>query len=442
MAGFLKPWFRIFLLVLVALAGRSPEARAQTNAPGTTQAAPTTDSVEELLRRQAELIQKLTDRLEVVERQQAVRQEDAEKAHQAEVQRLTERIHQLENKVGSLEEARVLPEIEVASEEGPTPAELDQKIKILERNSELASEAAEERAREQPRLSVGQNGVSLSSADTNFVLRLRGLVQLDSRSFVEDNPLNEGNDGFVLRRARTIFEGTLYRDFDFAVVPDFGINRFQLFDAYLNYRYQDRPELQLRAGKFRTPGGLEMLQFDANIQFNERSLATDLLPNRDVGAQIWGQYDRWGLQYAVGIFNGAGDGTISSNVAFDDAPEFAGRIFGQPFKQSAFKPVQGLGLGIAGTFTQVSSNVAGLPNNIGGSLPGYWTAGQQQFFAYNPLVGPVVADGTHWRLAPQMSYYWGPFGFNAEYSISHQGVYNSSTFRAADLHHTAWNIGA
>jgi len=444
MAELLKPWtqgvLRFQVILLAAWGLLSHGAWAQTNAPGTTPAAPDVASVEELLRRQAELIQKLTERLEVVERQQAVREQDSQKAHQAEVQRLMERIGQLEGKVGSLEGARVLPEIAVAPEEGPTTAELEQQIKILERNSELAAEAAEERVREQPRLSVGQNGVYLSSADTNFVLRLRGLVQLDSRSFVNDSPLNEGNGGFVLRRARPIFEGTLHRDFDFAIAPDFGNNQIQLFDAFVNYR--NRPELQLRAGKFKTPVGWEMLQSAANLQFNERSLATDLLPNRDVGAQIWGQYDRWGLQYAVGLFNGAGDGDISSNLAFDDAPEFAGRIFGQPLKQAAFKPVQGLGLGIAGTFTQVSSNAAGLPNNIGGSVPGYWTAGQQQFFAYNPLVGPVVADGTHWRLAPQFSYYWGPFGFNGEYSIAHQSVYNSSTFRSANLRHTAWNIGA
>jgi len=50
-------------------------------------------------------------------------------------------------------------------------------------------------------------------------------------------------------RARPILEGTVFRDFDFQFVPDFGGSSVQIFDANLNYRY--RPELQLKAGKFK-----------------------------------------------------------------------------------------------------------------------------------------------------------------------------------------------
>ncbi len=392
----------------------------------------------DVLRRQAELIQQLSQRLEAVEKQQSVQNQETDKAHREQVRQLMDRIAQLEGKVGSIEGARVLPEIEVPAEEGPSTAELDQKIRILERNSELAAEEAAAKAKEAPKLSVGQTGVSFTSGDGNYAFRLRGLVQMDTRTFFDDNPFNEGNDGFILRRARPIFEGTLYRDFDFAIVPDFGSGQTQLYDAYLNYR--NRPEIQIRAGKFKSPVGLEMLQSAAHLEFNERSLATDLLPNRDVGIQFWGQVEEHGLVYAAGLFNGSGDGEIASNEPFDNNPEFAGRVFAQPFKATDLKPLKGLGFGIAGTFTMVSSNAAGLPNNIGGTLPGYWTAGQQQFFAYNPLAGPVVADGVHWRMEPQLSHYWGPFGLMGEYSISHQGVYNSSTFRSAELHNRAWNI--
>lgn len=395
-------------------------------------------ATDDLLRRQAELIQKLSERLEQVERQQQAQAASTEQSRAAEVEVLLRRIAELEGKVASIEEGRLLPEIAVEPADAPSPEALDQKIRVLERNTELATEAAEERARQQPQLQVGPAGVYLRSADTNFVLRLRALFQVDSRTFFDDNPLNEGNDGFVIRRARPIFEGTVYRDFDFTIMPDFGQQQIQLFDAYMNYK--NRPELQLRAGKFKAPVGLEMQQSAGSLWFNERSLATDLLPNREVGLQFWGQMEDWGLTYAVGVFNGSGDGDIAANLAFDDNPEFAGRVFAQPFKQSRFKPIQGLGLGLAGTYTQVSSNAAGLPNNIGGTIPGYWTAGQQQFFAYNPLVGPVVADGAHWRLAPQMSYYWGPFGFMGEYSTANQGVYNSTTFRSAALQNRAWNI--
>src|SRR5213078_5313763 len=96
----------------------------------------------------------------------------------------------------------------------------------------------------------------------------------------------KGNDGFLLRRARPIFQGTVYRDFDFVFVPDFGGSSVQIFAAYANYRYDSW--LQLRAGKFKVPVGLEQLQSDPVTSFNERSLVTDLVPNRDIGFQLWG----------------------------------------------------------------------------------------------------------------------------------------------------------
>ena len=79
---------------------------------------------------------------------------------------------------------------------------------------------------------------------------------------------------------------------------------------------------------------LEQLQADVNTSFNERSLVTDLVPNRDVGLQLWGDINGGVLSYAAGIFNGVGDARNSSNAAFENEIEFAGRLFAQPFKNS------------------------------------------------------------------------------------------------------------
>src|SRR5947208_6753588 len=98
--------------------------------------------------------------------------------------------------------------------------ELDQKVRILERNSELDKQAAEN-AKTAPALSIGAEGFALRLGDTNFVFKLRGLLQLDSRTYVNDGGI-KNNDTFFLRRARPIFEGTVYHDFDFLFVPEFG----------------------------------------------------------------------------------------------------------------------------------------------------------------------------------------------------------------------------
>lgn len=403
---------------------------------------------------QSELIQKLLGRIDQLEQKDADRVTTAtaeaaktaaaaevlKKEHEAREQKLLGRIGELEGKVTSLEAGRVLPEIAVTADDGPTVTEVDQQIRILARQNELAAEAAEAKAKESPRLIIGQNGFTLSSADTNFVFKLRGLIQLDSRTFFGDHELLQGNDSFLLRRARPIIEGTVFRDFDFQIVPDFAGSAATLFDANLNYRL--RPEFQLKFGKFKSPIGFEQLLSDANLSFNERSFASSLVPTRAVGVQLWGDVAGGAISYAAGIFNGTGDNRNSNASDFGDDKEFAGRVFFQPFKSHENAGLQGIGFGLGGSYSQVKSNAAGLPNTTGGTLPGYATDGQQQFFAYNPITGTVVADGSHWRLAPQATYLKGPFGFLGEYTISHQEVLNNTTLARAGLEHNAWQVSA
>lgn len=313
---------------------------------------------------------------------------------------------------------------------------LDQKVRVLERQKELDVEATDAKAKETPKIVVGDKGLSVASADTNFVFQLHGLLQIDNRTFFEDRLPNgkaiQGNDTFLLRRARPIFSGTVYKDFDFYFAPDFGGSSVQIFDAYLNYRYA--PWLQLRAGKFKTPVGLETLQSDPATSFNERALPNNLIPNRDIGFQLWGDVAEGKLSYALGVFNGVGDGRNTSNVDFEDHREFAGRIFVQPFKNDGPAALQGLGFGVGGSWGNVVSNATGLTS-------GLLTDGQQTFFSYNPTNGTTLANGTHWRISPQAYYYYGPFSLLGEYVISDQEV-AKSTNNVATLQNTAWQVAA
>jgi phosphate-selective porin OprO/OprP len=354
----------------------------------------------------------------------------------ADIEALKQQINALSQKVDALEQQRAADQQTATNVANGQIQELDQKVRILARERELDQDAAAAQAKTQPKLVVGSSGFSAISAVSNFVFRLNGVIQVDSRTFFNDSVNKNANDGFLLRRARPIFQGTLYRDFDFRFTPDFAPSSGPtIFDAYGNYRYE--PWAQLRAGKFKTPEGLEQLQEDVNISFNERSLVTDLVPNRDVGLQLWGDINGGVLSYAAGIFNGVGDEQNSSNAAFENEVEFAGRLFAQPFKNSDLTALQGLGFGVAGTSQNGTSNVKDLPNTTGGTLPGYTTDGQQQFFAYGTN---AVASGEHWRLSPQGYYYYGPLSLLGEYAISDQGVRNTTTHAEADLHNTAWEI--
>ncbi|HEY3932845.1 MAG TPA: porin, partial [Verrucomicrobiae bacterium] len=244
------------------------------------------------------------------------------------------------------------------------------------------------------------------------------------------NPATKGDDGFLLRRARPIFTGTVFRDFDFNFTPDFGGSAVQILDAYINYRYD--LALQLEAGKFKSPVGLEQLQSDPVTLFNERSIVNDLVPNRDIGVKLHGDLFGGMLSYAAGIFDGAPDylGT-TVNTDSDDDKAFAGRIFLQPLKTSGIAALQGLGFGVGGSYEDDRNGAAGLTG-------GYTTDGQQKFFTY---AAGVVANGTHWRISPQGYYYYGPFGILGEYVISDQDVSRTTVpLVSTGLRNTAWEI--
>jgi phosphate-selective porin OprO/OprP len=360
-----------------------------------------------------------------------------------EIQALKEQIERLGKQVQDLEQKQKQKEDQDrAADKAAADArekqiqDLDQQVKILERQREVDAETAEAKAKEAAKsaavVSVGVNGLNVRSADTNFAFALHGLLQIDSRMFFDNGGIM-GVDGFILRRARPILSGTVFRDFDFMFVPDFGGNTVQIQDAFVNYHYS--PEVQLQAGKFKAPVGLELLQSDSFSFFNERALATDLVPNRQVGLELHGDITGGVISYAGGIFNSTTDynGT-TTNANYDNNPAFIGRLFLMPFRQTSITALKGFGFGVGGSYEidQAWTNTASTA-----LTPGFNTDGQQRFFAYT---NGVVGNGTHWRVSPQGYYYLGPLGIIGEYVISDQEVVNVPKGLKADLQNTAWEV--
>jgi phosphate-selective porin OprO/OprP len=300
--------------------------------------------------------------------------------------------------------------------------QLDQKVKILERNRELDGEAADAKARTVPSVTLGAGGLNVSTADTNFLLKIRGYVQADSRTFIGGDEAVKGNDSFLLRRVRPILEGSVWKNYEYRLMFDFasgitsatGNNGF-LQDGYINVHYWD--EAQLQFGKMKEPVGLERLQSGANLLFIERGLPTQLVPNRDVGVQLHGKL--WGntLAYQVGYFNGTEDGGSGDIETTDDGKDVAARLFAQPFDRTEIEPLKKFGVGLAVTH-----------GSHEGALRNYTTSGQQTWFRWRTGAGTsvatanVLADGDTDRFAPQAYYYWGPFGIFGEYVISSHDV--------------------
>ena len=295
---------------------------------------------------------------------------------------------------------------------------LEQKLIALERRQEI----------QDGRVAIADKGYTLTSADAANSVKLRGLVQLDSRLFFGDGG-GVVNNAFVLRRARLISEGTLAKNYGYQLVAEFGGSSVSMSDA--NFSVTLAPELQLKFGKFKEPIALERLQSDSWTFFNERSIATNLVPDRDLGVQASGDLAGKRVSYAVGVFNGLPDGTSSSNTDFDNEKDLAARVTVAPFKGVAGSAAQGLTFGVGGS--------VGRQKSASGRTAGYRTDGQQVFFSYN---ASTIADGRTWRVSPQFDYRLGSFGAIGEYVVATVNVRPSATGLKTALQNKAWQLAA
>ena len=314
--------------------------------------------------------------------------------------------------------------------------ELDQKLKVLGRKQELVNEDVAAKQKTAPTVTASDRGFGFKSQDGQFEYRLRGVVHMDYRNFGGD-AYPDAVDGFLARRVRPTFEGTVFGKYGFRFTPEFGeattTSTPTIIDAYLDIR--EKPELQIRIGKHKPFVGLERLQSASDIKFIERSyVSNNLLPNRDFGVSVFGDLLDKRLSYAVGVFNGVQDGAnIGTTQDANNQKTFTGRLFATPFINNTDSALRGLGFGIAGTTGRVSSLISG-----------YKTPGQaNNFFAYRSNSTPTAAntvatDGVQERWSPQAHYYNGPLGLMFEYAWVSQPIKIGSN--STTLRNNAWQL--
>ena len=299
---------------------------------------------------------------------------------------------------------RAAPTSQTASESSPVSA-------VVETSS--AAEGAR-------LVSVGSRGLIFSTGDGADTLQVHGYLQADDRMF-SSNVHGEGLDIFLFRRIRPSFEGTLFNAVDYRFMPDFGQSNPQIQEAYMEWK--TFPFAKLRIGKFKEPIGLEALRSDRDLAFAERSMASDLVPLRYMGAQVAGSIFAESFAYAIGYFNGSSDGS-NGNFQWIQDNELAGRLFLRPFAATRISTLRQVGIGLAGSSGGQHGAVAGLK-----------TVAQTTFFKYS---SSAVANGQHNRISPQAYYYGGPLGLMGEYVISSQQLLNKSATR--ELTNRAWEV--
>jgi phosphate-selective porin OprO/OprP len=288
------------------------------------------------------------------------------------------------------------------------------------------------RATNAPFITAGAEGFSLQSADTNFLLSLRGFAQVDGRDYLHSAPGNK--DTFTIRRMRAIASGSVFHDYEYYLQPDFAsgltattTNNALLQDAYVNFHHWDG--FQLQAGKMKEPVSMEVLPLDQYLWFLERGFPTELAPNRDVGVDIHGILGHGTLTYAAGVFNGVPDGGSGDVEVADNDKDAVFRVIGAPFHNTDIAPLQNFAFGIGGSY--------GL--QAGTTTPTFATVARQTFFSYSNTVSEA---GQHLRLDPQLSYYWGPLCLYWEYAISDEKFKLATTKinKSAYFENTGWDV--
>jgi phosphate-selective porin OprO/OprP len=278
-----------------------------------------------------------------------------------------------------------------------------------------------------PRMVAGQDGFAIESANGDFRLQFGVLLHADGR-FALDDENGQVVDTFAARRARPYLRGRLSRRFEFYLNPDFAGSALVIQDAYIDTIFA--PAFRIRAGKAKTPFGMERLHSASNMLFMERALPNALVPNRDVGIQALGDIGGGLVSYLGGVMNGVPDGG-SAEIDTTDSKDVAGRLIVRPFgRLPATNPVRGLNLAISGAAGRAAGTAA-LPTLRTQTL-------SQPFFSFAGGTGGTVADGTRTRYSPQLWYFYRAFGGWAEYV--HTGTRVRRGAAIEDVAHDAWQV--
>lgn len=153
--------------------------------------------------------------------------------------------------------------------------------------------------------------------------------------------------GLDIARRRVGIEGRVGH-VDYQVEYEIGAREWR--DVYLDYR-QFKP-VQVRAGIFKLPFGLDENTSATNLDFIYRSqISSRLAPGRDRGVSVHGRLLKNVVSYEAGIFGNDGDNARPSNSArVFGKRTFAARVLAHPFRGSK-SPLSTLQIGgaISGT---------------------------------------------------------------------------------------------
>lgn len=250
----------------------------------------------------------------------------------------------------------------------------------------------------------------------NFRIDFEAKFQGDIHGSYDGADTRAGLSTFDLHRSRVGIQGTLFEHIEFEVERELTQQdltaddvaagetpRSQWRDVDVNVDYLDN--LQIRAGKFKIPFGLDELTSVTQGDFVYRSLGADYLaPSRDIGVMAHGRFFKRGLNYWTGVFTHDGDNARSKKIQGGDET-LAVRVTGTPFRPLPWAGAHGLEVGTALTVSALSDD-SFRPNGLRGRT----VVTEDTFFS------PVYVKGRRWRWEGDVEWALGPASLRAEYT--------------------------
>ena len=193
--------------------------------------------------------------------------------------------------------------------------DLEAQIAELKAKTATGQAVIREQIHSQPMVSLANGRPTFTGPDGDFKFALRSVVQFDAAHY-EVSPLRTDNDlgsGTNFRRVRFGFDGTAYKDWNFALWGEWGGSGGEapaLNQAYLEYAgwkpFSFADPLRLRVGAWATPTGLEDATSNTDSLFLERAAVAELvrgLAGGDgrAGAGVFAKGERW---YAGAVYTG------------------------------------------------------------------------------------------------------------------------------------------
>jgi phosphate-selective porin OprO/OprP len=238
------------------------------------------------------------------------------------------------------------------------------------KNSQAAQiqtlEGVEKRPLPAASATIANGKPAIVSADGNFSANFHAIMQFDVAQYLQDSPLaatkdfrRDGpalgasasnvdlaharhlKDGDDFRRARIGVDGTVYRDWDYRLIFDFGgtgtENTGQLYETWV--QYSGLKPFHFRVGAFSPSIGLDDQASTNGMPFLERSAVEDLARGLAAGdtrtaGEVWAAGDHWLASAAI---SGRVVGVVNTGTAaavpqtFSDQLAFVGRLAGTPF---------------------------------------------------------------------------------------------------------------